>query len=60
VLRVLNRFFHFTIENQNGLNNAMLTIFQIQHGQLSIYFNKFHLSSVAGYERTEEEKTDGG
>jgi hypothetical protein len=54
----LNRFFHFRIENQNGLNNvnhipdlAWATLKQ---------FNKFHLSYVAGYESIEGEKTNCG
>jgi hypothetical protein len=38
----------------------MLTIFQIQHGQLSNYFNKVYLSSVAGYEMIEGEETPCG
>jgi hypothetical protein len=38
----------------------MLTIFQIQHGQISNYFIKFHLSFVAGYERIEGENTHYG
>jgi hypothetical protein len=43
-------FLNFRVENQNGLNN-------VNHipdlAWATNYFNKFHLSSVAGYERIE-------